>query len=100
MEEATSKKSGTLQGFKERESKQQSDTSVLPSNKFTKTRTTIIGLPRHSLSTDSERSPNETCHAIGIIYTKNVQGLTGKDKGLESLVDIIVDLMIRHNIMV
>ena len=53
----------------------------------------------HSLSKDSERSPNETCPAIGIVYTQNVQGLTGKDKGLESLVDPIVDLMIRHNIM-
>ena len=30
----------------------------------------------------------------------NVQGLKGKDKGLESLVDPIVDLMIKDNIMV
>ena len=31
---------------------------------------------------------------------QNVQGITGKDKILESLVDPIVDLMIKHNIMV
>ena len=34
-----------------------------------------------------------------IIYTKNVQGLSGKDKRLESLVDPIVDLMITKGIM-
>ena len=65
-----------------------------------KTSKTRIGLPPHSLSTDSESSPNETCPEIGIVSTKNVQGLTGKDKVLESLVDILVDLMIKHNMMV
>ena len=101
MEEARSEESGTLRGFEERESRQQSDTSsILPSNESMKTSTTRTGLPCHLLSTDIERIPNETCPEIGIIYTKNVQGLTGKDKGLESLVDPIVDLMIRQNIMV
>ena len=38
--------------------------------------------------------PMKTAPEIGIVYTQNVQGLTGKDKGLESLVDPIVDLMI------
>ena len=65
-----------------------------------KTSMTIIVLPRHSLSIDSKRSTNETCPAIGIVYTQNVKGLTGKDKGLESLVDPILYLMIRQNIMV
>ena len=93
MEEAKSEESSTLRVFKERESRQQSDTSILPSNESMKTSTTRIGLPLHALSTDHEKSPNETCHVTGIFYTKNVQGLTGKDKGLESLVDPIVDLM-------
>ena len=35
-----------------------------------------------------------------IIYTQNVQGLTGKDKRLDSLVDPIIDLMIARNIIV
>ena len=100
MEEAKSEESSTLRGFKERESRQQSDTSILPSNEPMKTNTTRIGLPSHSLSIYSNGSPNETCPAIVIFYTKNVKGLTGKDKGLESLVDPIVDLMIKHNIMV
>ena len=82
------------------EIRQQSDTYILLSNESMKTSTTRTGPPRQSLSTDGERSPNETCPAIGIVYTQNVQGLTGEYKGLESLVDPIVDLMIRHNIMV
>ena len=98
MEEARSEESGTLQGFEERESRQQSDTSILPSNESMKTSTTRTVLPRHLLSTDSERSPNETCPAIGIVYTQNVQVLIGKDKVLESLVDPIVDLMIRQTL--
>ena len=35
-----------------------------------------------------------------IIYTQNVQGLTGKDKRLDSLVDPIVNIIIARNIMV
>ena len=100
MEEASSKESGTLRGFEERESRQQSDTSILPSDESMRTSTTRTRLPRRSLSTDSERIPNENCPSIGIVYTQNVQVLTGKDKGLESLVDPILDLMIRHNIIV
>ena len=93
MEESRSKESGSLRGFEERESRQQSDTSILPSNESMKTNMTRTGLPRHLLSTDSERSPNETCPEIGIVCTQNLQGLTGKDKGLESLVGPIVDLI-------
>ena len=65
-----------------------------------KTSTTRSGLPHQLISTDIERSPNETCPEIGIVYTQIMQGLIGKDKGLESLVDPIVDLMIKQNIMV
>ena len=85
MEEARNEESCTLRGLEERESRQQSDTSILPSNESSKTSTKRTGLPTHLISTDSESSPNETCPAIGIVYTQNVQGLTGKDKGLESL---------------
>ena len=65
-----------------------------------KTNMTRTGIPYHLLSTDSERSPNETFPKIGIFYTQKVLVLTGKDKGLESLVDPIVDLIIKQNIMV
>ena len=65
-----------------------------------KTSTTRPGLPCHLPSTDSKKNPNETCPEVGIVYTQNVQGLTGKDKGLESLVDPILYLMIEDNIMV
>ena len=100
IEDSRNEWSCTLRGFKERESGQQPDTPILPSNYSTKTSTTRIGLSRRSLFPNSEKSPNETCPANGTIYTQNVQGLTGKDNILESLVDPIVDLMINNNIMV
>ena len=59
-----------------------------------------IGPYRRSLFLNIEKSPNETCPTYGTIYTKKVQGLTGKDKILESLVDPLVDLRITNNIMV
>ena len=100
MDKERSEESSSLQGFEEEESRQQSDTSILPSNKDMNTSTTRPGLPRHLLLIDSKSNPNETCPEIGIVYTQNVQGLTGKDKGLESLVDTIVDLMNKDNVMV
>ena len=100
MDESRHEESSSLRGFEEKEYRQQSDTSILPPNEKTKTIATRPGLPRPLLSTDSKRNPNETCPEIGIVYTQNVQGLTGKDKGLESLVDPIVYLMIKDKIMV
>ena len=58
-----------------------------------------IGPTFHSLFPNSEKGPNETWPAHAIIYTQNVQGLTGKDKRLDSIVDPLVDLMITINIM-
>ena len=43
--------------------------------------------------------PTKTFTKAGIIYTQNVQGLSGKDKRLDSLVDTIVYLMITKDIM-
>ena len=80
MEDARNERSCTLRGFEERESDHQPDTTILPSNDSTETSTARIGLSCRSLFTNSEKSPNETCPTIGILYTQNVQGLTGKDK--------------------
>ena len=46
---------------------------------------------------NNKTGPDETCSKQGIIYTQNVQGLSGKDKRLESLVDPIIDLMVDKN---
>ena len=100
MEDARNKRSCTLRGVGERESGHQPDTPILPSNDSTKTITTRIGISCRSLFPNSEKSPNEICPKNGTIYTQNVQGLTGKDKRLESLVDPLVYLMINNNIMV
>ena len=100
MEDARNEPSCTLRGFEERESGQQPDTPILPSNDSTKTSITRIGLFCRSLFPNSEKSPNETYSANGTIYSQNVQGLTGKDNRLEYLVDPTVDLKINNNIMV
>ena len=73
---------------------------ILPSNHTTKTSTVIIGPNCHSLFPNIEKGPNETWTTHGIIYTQNIQGLTGKDKRLDSLVDTLVYLMITNNMMV
>ena len=48
---------------------------------------------------NNKTGPDETCPKKGIIYTQNVQGLSGKDKRLESMVDPIIDLMVDKNIL-
>ena len=47
----------------------------------------------------NKSGPNETCPKQGTIYSQNVQGLSGKDKRLESLVDPIIDLMVAKGIL-
>ena len=90
----------TLWGVGERESGYQPYTPILPSNDAPKTSTMRIGLSCRSLFTKIEKSPNETCPTHGTIYTQNLQGLTGKDKILDSLVDPLLDLMITNKIIV
>ena len=80
MDEARNEEYSLLRGFEAEESRQQSDTSILPSNEEMKTSMTIPGLPRHLLSTDSMSNPNKPAPNVGIFYTQKVQGLTGKDK--------------------
>ena len=48
---------------------------------------------------NNKSGPNETCPKQVIIYSQNVQGLSGKDKRLESLVDPIVDLVVAKGIL-
>ena len=57
------------------------------------------GLINRLLFKNNKTGPNETCPKQGIIYTQNVQGLSGKDKRLESLVNPIIDLMVNKNIL-
>ena len=100
MVDARNERSCMLWGAGERASGYQPNTPILQSNNTTKTCTTIIGLSCCSPLPNIEKNPNETCTTHGTIYTQNVQGLTGKDKILESLVDPLVYLMITNNIMV
>ena len=57
------------------------------------------GKTRQLLFPSIDKSLNETFPKAGIIYTHNVQGLSGKDERLDSLVDPIDELMITKGIM-
>ena len=61
--------------------------------------TIITGPINRLLFKNNKIGPDETCPKQGIIYTQNVQGLSGKYKRLESLVDPIIDLMVDKNIL-
>ena len=100
MVDATRKRSCTLLGIGNIESFYRIDMPLLPINNTKETGTMSTGPTRRSLFPYSEKGPSETCPNNGIIYTQNVQGLTIKDKTLDSLVDPIVNLMITCNIMV
>ena len=91
----------TIQGVGgERESgNKPSKPLILTTNNTDKKGTTSSGQTHRSLISSRDKSPNETCPKAGIIYTQNVQGLSGKDKNLDSLIDPIVELMITKGIM-
>ena len=73
---------------------------LLPVDPSTKILDTIKYGPINRLLFKNNKSgSNETCPKQGIIYSQNVQGLSGKDKRLESLVDPIIDLMVDKSIL-
>ena len=53
-----------------------------------------------ALFQNSVEGLNETCPHRGIIYTQNVQSLSGKDRRQGSLIDPIIDLMITESITI
>ena len=57
------------------------------------------GLINWLLFKNNKLGPDETCPKQGIIYSQNVQGLSGEDKRLESFVDLIIDLMVDKSIL-
>ena len=100
MANAMSERSCTLQGVGERESGNEPDKPLLSTAHDTeKTGTMSSGQNCRSLFPSSDKSPNETCPKAGIIYTQNMQVISGKDKRLDSLVDTIVYLMITKGVM-
>ena len=73
---------------------------LFPVDPSTKILDTIKAGPiNRFLFKNNKSGPNETCPKQVIIYSQNVQGLSGKDKRLESLVDPIIDLMVDKNIL-
>ena len=44
--------------------------------------------------------PNEICPSRGVVYNKNINGLSGKDKNLDSLLEPQIDITITKGVMV
>ena len=57
--------------------------------------------PTPHLSCKNEKvGPDETCQSRGVIYNQNINGLPGKDRNLDSLLDPLIDTMITKGVMV
>ena len=60
----------------------------------------IYGPTNHSFCHRNEKFPDETCPRIGVIFTQNTKGLSGKDSKLESLLDPLIEIMISNGFMI
>ena len=57
--------------------------------------------PTPHLSCENDKiGPDKTFPSRGVIYNQNINGLSGKDKNLDSLLDPMVDIMITKGVMV
>ena len=57
--------------------------------------------PTPHLSRKNEKvGPYETCPSRDVIYNQNINGLSGKNKNLDSLLDPLIDIMITKGVMV
>ena len=70
----------------------------LPIYNFKDTRVSRDGPNPHFLSKNRKKGPDETFLSGNVIYTQNVNGISGKEKHLESLLDPLVDIMISKEI--
>ena len=68
-------------------------------NNLKDTRVSRDGPTHHLLCKNSKKVSDETCLCTDVIYTQNVNGLSGKYKQTESLLDPLVDIMISKEII-
>ena len=94
-----SKKNHQYHDEVERAYDNQPNEPILPVDPSTMLLDTIkYGSINRLLFKNNKSGPDETWPKQGIIYSQNVQGLSGKDKRLEYLVDPIVDLMVAKGV--
>ena len=67
--------------------------------KFKDARVSRDGPNPHFLNKNNKKGPDKTCPCRSVIYTQNVNGLSEKNKKLESLLDTLVDIMIWKEFM-
>ena len=60
----------------------------------------IYGPTPHFPCKNGKVGPNETCPSRSVIYNQNINGLSGKDKNLDLLLDPLIDIMITKGVMV
>ena len=95
----TSKKNRQYHDEVERAYENQPNKPLLPVYPSAMRLDTIKYGPINRLLFKNKKSgPNETCPKQAIVYLQNEQGLSGKDKRLDYLVDPIVDLMVAKGI--
>ena len=58
------------------------------------------GPTNHSFRHCNKKVPNETCPRTGVIFTHNIQGLSGKGRKLDSLLDLLIDMIIYIGFMI
>ena len=99
MKEQARRKSSEVVKVMEVESTNQTNNTLLPMDNFKDTCVSRYGPTPHLLRKNSKKGPDETCPCRGVIYTQNVNRLSGKEKQLESLLGPLVDTMISKGIM-
>ena len=58
------------------------------------------GPTNHSFRHCNKKGPDKTCPRTGVIFTQNIQGLSGKDRKLKSLLDQLIEIMISNRVMI
>ena len=99
LKEQARRKSSEAVKAVELESGNQPNKPLLPMNIFRDTRVSIYGPTSHFLRKNRKKGPDETWPCRGVIYTHNVNGMSVKDKKLESLLDPLIDTTILKGIM-
>ena len=91
--------SSQLQNVEKREIKKHTIKTTFLSSSVEKTRVVRDRPTNYSQHHRNEKYPNETFPREGVIFTHNTQGLSGKGRNLESLLDPLIEIMISNGLL-
>ena len=92
--------SSQLQNSEKREIKHHMIKPIFLSSSVEENSLVRYGPTNHSLFHRNEKGTNETFPRTCIIFTKNIQGLSGKDRKLQYLLDLLIEIMIYNEVMI